>query len=88
MNVANRCLSRGAVFVDVHLLLEWHGANQVMPRFRERRLIRFGREQVEAAINLKRIRADDFGTELPRDLSGDVRFSNRRRSNNEEDARH
>ena len=59
-----------------------------MRRFRQRRLIGFRREQIESAINLERIRADDFRVELLRDFRGDLGFSRRGGSDDEEGAFH
>ena len=57
-------------------------------RFRQRFSIRFRREQIEPAINLKSIRADDFGAARACDFCGELGFPDRSRTDDEEDALH
>src|SRR5438270_3505943 len=47
----------------------------MMLRFCQRCRIGFGREQIEATINLKCIRVDDFGADLRGNVSRDLRFA-------------
>ncbi len=53
----------------------------------ERGWIRFRGQQIETAINLKRVGADNFGVELPRDIGRDFRFTGRGRTDDEEERR-
>ena len=58
----------------------------MMRHLRQRFGIGFGREQIESAINLKSIGAEDFRAGNPGDFRGDLRFSSRRRPDDEEGA--
>ena len=77
-----------AEFLRIHLFAQRHGADQMMRRFRQGRLIWLRRQQIESAINLKRIRADDFGADLPRDFRSELGFPGRGRPDDEENALH
>src|SRR4029078_11785655 len=59
-----------------------------MRGFRESRLFRFCREQIESAINLKCVGADNLRANFPRDTSCNFGFSDCRRADDKESARH
>jgi hypothetical protein len=60
----------------------------MMRSFRERDCTRLCSQQIEAAVNLKCVRADDFRIEITSDTSGEVGFSGRGRADDEKDAAH
>ena len=74
MNFINDARRRAAIFLRIHLFVKRRRADQVMRRFLKRRSTRFCRQQIEAAINLKRVRADNFCAETVRDISRQIRF--------------
>ncbi len=47
-------------FFDIHFLAQRHRAEQMVRRFCQSRLLGLRREQIEPAINLERVRADDL----------------------------
>src|SRR2546426_6291673 len=60
----------------------------MMRSLRERCPIRFCRQEIEPAIYLKCIRADDFGTNFMRDIGGELGFASRCGADDEEGACH
>ena len=60
MDVSNCFDRRGAELFDIHLLIQGYRAEQVMRHLFQDCLLRFRREPIEPAINLERIRADNF----------------------------
>ena len=80
---------RGAAkFFRVHLLVKRRCANQMMRSFRERCCIGLRGQKIEAAINLKRIRTDNFGAHCTRDIGCQLGFTARGWTDDEECARH
>src|SRR6266446_6229302 len=60
----------------------------MMRRFRPRRRLRFGREQIQPAIDLERVGAHDLRAETLRDFRRDLRFSSRGGSDDKKNAVH
>ena len=80
---------RGALkFFRVHLLVKRRCANQMMGSFRERCGIGLRGQKIEATINLKRIRTDNFGAHFTRDIGCQLGFTSGGRADDEECARH
>src|ERR1700730_5890372 len=90
----NRHLVAGTNFFDgtkrktpkfrrVHFLQDRHRTDQMMRRSRECRGIRFPAKQVEAAVDLKRIRANDLGAEFVSDVRSELGFSRGSGTDNE-----
>src|SRR5439155_17005416 len=88
MNFADGLERKSAKVRGVHLFQDRHRADQMMRRFCQRCGIRLSRQQIEPAINLERVRAHNFSAELARNVSRDLRFTGRRRTDNEEDVAH
>src|SRR6266567_8708353 len=80
---------RGATkFFHIHFFTERRCADQMMRGFRERCHVGLRGQKIEAAINLKRVRADNFGAEIVRNISRQLRFPSSGRTDDEERARH
>ena len=77
-----------AIFFGIHLFVKRRCANQMMRGLRERCPIRFCRQEIEPAIYLKCIRADNFGTNFMRDIGGELGFAGRCGAEDEEGACH
>src|SRR6266480_1723955 len=77
MNLINRPRSDAPEFLCVHIFVKWYYADQMMGRFRERRSIRFCRQEIEPVINLKRIRADNLRADFPCDIGRQLGLSGR-----------
>ena len=74
-NLRNRIEREPAEFFRVHFFGQRNSADQMVRHFRERLTIRFGREQIEPAINLESVGADDFGTHSLCNFCGEIRFA-------------
>src|SRR6266403_1700589 len=80
---------RGATkFFHIHFFVERRCSNQMMPGFRERCDVGLRRQKIEAVINLKRVRADNFGAEIVRDISRQLRFPGSGRTDDEKRTRY
>jgi hypothetical protein len=80
---------RGAgKFFRVHVVVKRRCANQMMRSFRERCGIGLRGQKIEAAINLKRIGADNFGLHFTRNVGRDFGFTAGGGADDEECARH
>src|SRR6266550_3984258 len=75
-------------FFHIHFFVERRCPNQMMPDFRERCHVGLRGQKIEAAINLKRVRADNFGAEIVRNISRQFRFPGSGRTADEERARY
>src|SRR5438477_5622048 len=75
MDFANSAPRDSTKLLRIHLLLDRYRADQVMRGLYESRGIGFPGQEVEAAINLKCVGADDFCTEIVRDIGRELRFS-------------
>jgi hypothetical protein len=84
MNFADRAERQFPKFFGVHLAQDRHHADEMMRHFRERGRIRLGGQQIEPAINLKRVGADNFGIKFARDGSRQLRFAGGGRTDNKE----
>src|SRR5437588_3353658 len=83
MNLADRLQREVPKFFRIHLFQDRHRADEMMRNFRERRSVRLRGQQIQSAINLERVRADNFCAELVRDISRDLGFAGRRRTDDE-----
>jgi hypothetical protein len=80
---------RGATkFLRIHFFAGRRCPNQMMPDLRERCRVGLCGQKIEATINLKRIRADNFGAEVVRDISRQLRFPGSGRTDDEKRARY
>ena len=75
MDFANRAQSGRPKFLRIHFVADRHRADQVMRDSCEHCGVGFRRQKIEAAINLKCIRADNFRAEIARDIGRELRFS-------------
>src|SRR5712692_5019315 len=62
-------------FFRIHLLQDRHRTDQMMLGLRQRSCVRFCGEKIETAIDLERVRADNFGADIARHVSSKLRFS-------------
>ncbi len=88
MDLLDRSQSHAPEFLCVHFLQDRHRADQMVRRLRQRKRTRFRGQQLEAFVNLKRIRADNFGIDVMRDIRRQFGFSGRGRPDDEEDIFH
>src|SRR5205823_14373104 len=88
MNLADLVKRELSKFFRVHLFQDRHRADEMMRNFGQRCRVRLCREQIESAINLKRVRADNFATKFHRSIGRDFRFAARGWADNEEDPAH
>ena len=88
MNLINRPRGDAPKFFRAHIFVKRHCADQMMRRFRERRSIRFCRQDVEPVINLKRIRADNLRVDFLCDIGRQFGFSRRGGTDDEQNAFH
>ena len=88
MNLINRPRGDAPEFLCVHIFVKRHCADQMMWRFRERRSIRFCRQDVEPVINLKRIRADNLRANFLCDIGCQLGFSGRRGTDDKKNSFH
>ena len=84
VNFLNRIKGEPAELFRVHFFRQRNSADQMVRHFRERLTIRFGREQIEPAINLESVGADDFGAHLLCNFCGEIRFARCSRTDDEE----
>src|SRR2546430_15189550 len=75
MDFSNRAQSGRPKFLRIHFFADRHRADQVMRDFCERCGVGFRRQKIEAAINLKCIRADNFRAEIARDIGRELGLS-------------
>src|SRR5438270_7183519 len=72
MNLADRLQREVPKFFRIHLFQDRHRADEMMRNFRERRSVRLRGQQIQSAINLECVRADNFCAELVRHISRDL----------------
>ena len=75
MDFSNRAQSGRPKFLRIHFFADRHRADQVMRDFCERCGVGFRRQKIEAAIDLKCIRADNFRAEIARDIGRELGLS-------------
>ena len=80
---------RGAAkFFRVHLLVKRRGVNQMMGSFRERCGVGLRGQKIDAAINLKRVGANNFTVHFTCDIGCQLGFTARGGADDEECALH
>src|SRR5207249_1857873 len=72
-------------FFRIHLFVERCCANQVMRGLRECCRVGLRGQKIETTINLKRVRADNFGAYFMRDIGRQLGFAGGGRPDNKED---
>jgi len=75
MDFSNRAQSGRPKFLRIHFFADRHRADQVMRDFCERCGVGFRRQKIEAAIDLKCIRADNFRAEIARAIGRELGLS-------------
>src|SRR6266542_423371 len=80
---------RGATkFFCIHIFVERRCPNQMMRDLRECCHVGLRSEKIEPAINLKRVRADNFGAYFMRDIGSQLGLAGGGRPDNKERSRH
>ena len=75
VNIMNRPHGRTAELFDIHLLGQWHRPEQMVGRPGQNSRFWFRGQQIETAINLKGVSANDLGVQTGGYLGRDLGFS-------------